>query len=53
MICYILVLESFIGMSFSIFILNFDDYILFAAKICILLLILHGLNYGPERVPTF
>ena len=34
-------------MSFFIFILNIDHYILFAAKICILLLILHGLNYKP------
>ena len=29
------------------FILNIDHYILFAAKICILLLILHGLKYKP------
>ena len=35
------------------FILNIDHYILFAAKICILLLILHGLNYKPTRIPPF
>ena len=34
-----------------ILILNIDHYILFAGKICILLLILHGLNYKNARVP--
>ena len=36
------------------FILNIDHFILFAAKICILLLILHGLNYkNLEGYPHF
>ena len=34
-LCYILVLESFIGMYYSFFIFNIDHYSLFAAKICI------------------
>ena len=38
---------------FFISISNIDHYILFPAKICILLLILHGLNYKPARVPPF
>ena len=53
MICYILVLKSFIGMSYSFFILNIDHYILLAAKFCTLLLISHGLNYKPTRIPPF
>ena len=36
-----------------ILLLNIDHYILFAVKICILLLILHGLNYKHARVPHF
>ena len=52
-ICYILVLESFIVMSFLISIMNIDHCILFAAEIRILLLILHCLNYKPARVPPF
>ena len=36
-ICYILVLESFLDMSYSFFILNIDYSILFASNICILL----------------
>ena len=50
---YILVLDSFIGMSYSFFILNIDHYTLFAAKIYFLLLILHGLNYKPTMIPPF
>ena len=52
-ICYILLLESALGMSYFIFILNIEHYVLFAAKIYILLLMLHGLNYKPLRVPQF
>ena len=46
-------LESVLGISYFYFLLNIDHYILFAAKICILLLILHGLNYKHARVPPF
>ena len=46
-------LESVLGMSYFIFILNIDHNILFAAKMYILQLILHGLNYKLARVPHF
>ena len=46
-------LESVLGMSYFIFILNIDHFILFAAKTCILLLILHGLKNKAARVPPF
>ena len=36
-----------------ILILNMNHYILFAGKICILLLLLHGLDYEHARYPHF
>ena len=38
---------------FFIFLLNIDHYTLFAATICILQLILHGLNDKPARETPF
>ena len=51
-ICYNLCEKALLA-CLSLFILNIDHYILFAAKICILLQILHGLNYKPTGIPPF